>query len=99
MRNRGVYLALKDTGFGGRTLEAILSLEPDLIRVSREFMGGFADAHIRRRTWSRLLNVARAIGARVVAEGIEVKEDAEMLEDLGVHYGQGYYFGKPEKIG
>jgi diguanylate cyclase (GGDEF)-like protein len=99
LRHKGVYLALKDIGFGGKTLEAIICLEPDFIRVSRGFLGGVEEVHVRRRSWSRLIQVARAIGAKVIAEGIEEKDEAELIADLGVQYGQGYFFGKPVLAG
>jgi diguanylate cyclase (GGDEF)-like protein len=95
LRQKGVYLALSDIGFGGRTLEAIISLEPDFIRVSREFLGSFDEAHARRRSWSKLMTIARAIGAKIIAEGVEKQNDAKLLEDLGVHYGQGFFYGEP----
>ncbi len=95
LRNKGVYLALSHVGYGGRTLEALLCLEPDFIRVSKASLGLFDEAHIRRRSWIRMLQVANAIGAKVVADGIENREDAELFEDLGIQYGQGAFFGAP----
>lgn len=39
---------------------------------------------------------ARTAGCRLVAEGIETEEEARTLTELGVEYGQGYLFGRPE---
>ncbi len=42
-----------------------------------------------------LVDFARGLGARVVAEGVETAEEAAVLRDLAVGYGQGWYFGRP----
>ena len=43
----------------------------------------------------RLIKVVRALGSELIAEGIELKEEAQILLDLGVIYGQGWLWGKP----
>ena len=42
-----------------------------------------------------LRNIAEAIDAAIVAEGIETREDLEALKELGIGYGQGYYLARP----
>ena len=45
---------------------------------------------------SGLISFADKIGATIVAEGIEREEEVEALRALGVHYGQGFYLGRPD---
>jgi EAL domain-containing protein (putative c-di-GMP-specific phosphodiesterase class I) len=42
-----------------------------------------------------IIAMAHSLGCEIVAEGVESKEQFEMLKELGVDYCQGYYFGKP----
>ena len=44
------------------------------------------------------MQIARAVGAEVVAEGIENRTQVERLKELGAEYGQGYFLGKPQSI-
>jgi EAL domain-containing protein (putative c-di-GMP-specific phosphodiesterase class I) len=44
---------------------------------------------------SAVLRVVASLGTRVIAEGIETLEVAEMCREIGCHLGQGYYFGRP----
>jgi EAL domain-containing protein (putative c-di-GMP-specific phosphodiesterase class I) len=46
----------------------------------------------------QIVQIAKDVGAIVLAEGIERKEEAEIALEYGVQLAQGYYFGKPESI-
>jgi EAL domain-containing protein (putative c-di-GMP-specific phosphodiesterase class I) len=45
---------------------------------------------------SAMVDLARTVGAEVVAERIETEAEAALMLELGVRYGQGYLFGRPE---
>ena len=74
-------------------------LRPQVMKVDKRLVQGLAEDRELRQSLSRLLKVADVLGAEVVAEGIEVVEDHEALLKLGVKYGQGYLFGRPELCG
>ena len=44
------------------------------------------------------MSFAKSIGAKLIAEGVECAEEASVLRDLGVSYGQGYYFARPMPV-
>ena len=93
-RDQGVRLAVDDVGAGYSSLRHILEIDPDIIKL---------DTNINKRDGSRAL--AKAIVAfademniRVVAEGIETREELKILDELGVNKAQGYLLGKPAPI-
>jgi EAL domain-containing protein (putative c-di-GMP-specific phosphodiesterase class I) len=71
-------------------------LHPQVIKVDKRLVKGLAVDPEMRCALSRLLRVADVLEAEVVAEGIETTEDFQVLADMGVRFGQGYLFGRPE---
>jgi len=95
LQSAGIAIALDDVGFGRSCLEAIVLLEPDVVKVDRKYIFGVSHDRALQRTLRRLLKVAAALDATVVAEGIESRDDLKVLKDLGIPLGQGMFWGKP----
>jgi len=95
MRAAGVRVAMDDIGFGRSCLEALIMLEPEVVKIDRIMVDKFSDDVGRRRILERMLRVISTWGAVTVAEGIEREEDLEALREMGVPYGQGYLLGRP----
>ena len=76
-------------------MESLIILEPDIVKIDRKYVSGIADEPVKARLLGRLVNVVNALGAELVAEGIERREELELLLEVGVEYGQGWYWGKP----
>jgi diguanylate cyclase (GGDEF)-like protein len=97
LKEEGLTFAIDDVGFGRSSLESLILLEPEVVKVDRQCIDGVASNLGRLRALKRLLGVAGALGADVIAEGIESEEDMRVLAKLGVPYGQGYLFGRPSE--
>lgn len=95
LKEAGVLIAIDDLGFGRSCLESLILLEPDIVKIDKKCVIGIAQDMAHARSLKRLLNMARSLGTEVIAEGIETKDDLEMLKYLGVKYGQGFLLGKP----
>jgi len=95
LREQGLAIAVDDVGFGRSSLESLILLEPEVVKVDRLCIEGIAHDLTKLRSLKRLLNVAGALGADVVAEGIESPDDLRALRKLEVDYGQGFLFGEP----
>lgn len=95
LKKAGVQIAIDDVGFGRSCLESLVLLEPDVVKIDKKWVTGIQDKEARRRSLARLLKVTEALGAEVIAEGIETESDLEVLRTMDVRYGQGYYFGRP----
>jgi EAL domain-containing protein (putative c-di-GMP-specific phosphodiesterase class I) len=95
LRDAGILFTLADVGSDRSSLEGLVVLEPDFVRLSRRRVAGVAHDRAQLRHMERLQNVLRAVGATTIATGIEDEEDAAILQELGVQLGQGYLFGEP----
>ena len=94
----GFQFALDDTGAGYASLEAVMELEPEFIKVDRAFVRDI-DKDPARRTLLRALHaVAEDTGARIIAEGLDRLEELETLGEMGIPFGQGWLFGKPTPL-
>jgi len=88
-------LAVDDTGAGFASFSHILSLGPDIIKLDRAFVSGLDASADRRRMASVILRLSEAIGAEIIAEGIETEGEGAVLRDLGYEVGQGFLFARP----
>lgn len=98
LRSRGTRLAVDDTGAGFSSFGHIVNLSPDLIKLDRQFTHGIDGDPVRRALARAFVGFAAETGAEVVAEGIETAAELETMRDLGVHYGQGYFIGRPVPV-
>jgi EAL domain-containing protein (putative c-di-GMP-specific phosphodiesterase class I) len=94
----GFQIALDDTGAGYASLEAVMELAPDFIKVDRAFVAGIHEDQARQEVLRALQSVAQQIGARIIGEGLDQLEELETLGALGIPYGQGWLFGKPHPL-
>jgi EAL domain-containing protein (putative c-di-GMP-specific phosphodiesterase class I) len=91
----GVRLSLDDFGTGYSSLLYLQRYPFDEIKIDRAFVSGLLNDEFSRRIVSTVIDVAGAIDADVVAEGIESPEVIAALRDLGVRTGQGFYYSVP----
>jgi EAL domain-containing protein (putative c-di-GMP-specific phosphodiesterase class I) len=90
----GFGIALDDTGVAYGSLEAMMELSPDFIKVDQSLVRGI-DTDPPRQELLRALNaVAGTLKAEIIAEGIETSEELSTIQALGIPYGQGYLFGR-----
>jgi EAL domain-containing protein (putative c-di-GMP-specific phosphodiesterase class I)/putative methionine-R-sulfoxide reductase with GAF domain len=98
LRERGVRLAIDDTGAGFSSLAHIVHLAPDLIKLDRQFTRGIDIDPVRRALATSLVSFARDTGAEVVAEGVETADELEAIRELGVPLAQGYFIARPAPL-
>lgn len=95
LKSAGLKIALDNVCFGRSSLEALILLEPDIVKLDIHYVRGLATDQRKQRVVSRLVKTARALGATMVAEGVEAHADLETLKEIGIEYGQGFYWGMP----
>lgn len=96
LRDVGIGIALDDFGRGYSSFQYLRHLPATELKIDQLFVR--VDRGDRRgaRLLEAMLGLAHGLGLAVVAEGIEHAEQAQMLNELGCEYGQGWHFGHPE---
>jgi len=96
LRESGLSIAIDDIGYGQSSFESLVVLEPDVFKIDKRMVTDLGRAgRGRMRVLERILSVANALNAEVIAEGVESQDDVDALRRLGVGYGQGYFWGRP----
>jgi EAL domain-containing protein (putative c-di-GMP-specific phosphodiesterase class I) len=99
LRQMGVTFALDDFGTGYSSLVYLHRLPIDCIKIDRSFSEAILNSPRSRAIVRSIIGLARSMELRAVAEGVEEKEVADALFELGCEYGQGVYFSAPFPAG
>lgn len=94
----GFEIALDDVGAGYASLESVMELSPEYIKVDRAFIAGIDEDPMRQELLRALQAVAEKLNARIIGEGLDTLEELETLGRLGISFGQGWLFGKPHPL-
>lgn len=97
-KSLGFQFALDDTGAGYASLQAVIELEPDFIKVDRALITKLDTDPAKQLLLKALQEVAGGLGAQIIGEGLDTLEELEMLGELGIPFGQGWLFGKPTPL-
>lgn len=95
LRELGVQIALDDFGIGYSSLSYLSRLPIDVIKIDRSFILPVGKVAAAEAIPTAIIAMARSLGLRVVAEGVETLEQAEFLDRQGASELQGYLFARP----
>lgn len=96
LRKYGALIALDDYGSGYSNELSLLSQSYDIIKIDMKLIRSIDTDVKRQELVASILKVSKINNYKVVAEGVETIEEVKTLKALGVHYLQGYFFGKPD---
>lgn len=100
LKKLGLKIAIDDFGTGYSSLGYLMELEVDIIKIDRKFVLTMTDQK-GRELMKNIINMTKDLGCKVVVEGVETKEEADLVTKFGADHIQGYYYSKPmplEKI-
>ena len=95
IQTAGCQIALDDFGTGYSSLSYLRRFSIDVLKIDRSFIKEMTTVDEDRVLVSAIISMAKALNISVVAEGVELKEEVELLTKLGCDAIQGYYFSKP----
>ncbi len=95
LRRLGVSLHMDDFGTGYSSLHHLHSLPFDVLKIDRSFISRMTEGDQPLQIVRTIVGLARVMGMDVVAEGIETREQYNLLRQLGCRYGQGFLFARP----
>lgn len=95
LREHGFRIYLDDFGTGYSTLEYLASLNIDALKIDRSFVSRLGEDDTYGLLVTTMLSMAKALGLIVIAEGVETRQQAELLREAGCELAQGFYFARP----
>jgi diguanylate cyclase len=98
IRALGVRLHMDDFGTGYSSLSCLHQFPLDGLKIDRAFINNISEQRNYVAVVHAIVDLARNLGMRLIAEGIETKEQVVMLQALDCEMAQGYYFAKPMNV-
>ncbi|BCV65029.1 diguanylate cyclase [Shewanella carassii] len=95
LRAHGIEVAIDDFGTGYSSLAYLRHFEVNTLKIDRSFLKDIASNSADQAIVSSIVELARNLGLKVVAEGVETREQLQQVTQRGCHVIQGYYFAKP----
>ena len=95
LKKKGYFIEMDDFGAGYSSLNALKDLRVDKLKLDMKFLDDGGDSERGKVILSSVVAMTKKIGIRVIAEGVETREQAEMLRSIGCRQMQGYYFSRP----
>lgn len=94
-RQEGFIVAIDDYGTGHSTPERLARIEPDVIKIDRALVHGLSHSAPQREACRAVVELARSLGALVVAEGVEEDDDIVAAAMIGIDLLQGFALARP----
>ena len=95
LRQLGVHVSIDDFGTGYSALSALKQLPVDGLKIDRSFVTDVVSERSAATITGGLIGMANGLGLAVIAEGVETREQMQLLHGQGCHRMQGYLFAKP----
>jgi len=95
LREFGLRIAIDDLGSGYSALSLVSELDPDFIKLDMTLVRDIDKSPVRQNLVRNMVSFAKDLGAVVVAEGVETREELAVVAELGCQLVQGYYLALP----
>lgn len=95
LQKKGFVIEMDDFGTGYSSLHMVSALPLDALKIDMSFIRNLFSSEKDKRMVQVILEIAKLLNAKTVAEGVENIEQVKLLKEMGVDIIQGYYFSKP----
>lgn len=95
LKNKGFVIEMDDFGTGYSSLHMVSSLPLDALKIDRSFVLNLLNNEKSKVMVQVILELAKLLSAKCIAEGVENEEQLKLLKEMGVEIIQGFYFSKP----
>ncbi len=94
----GMRFALDDFGDGRSSLRLWAEFLPEYVKIDKYFVRNVHNEAVKVQTLRGLMRLAETFGTSLIAEGIETEAELQIVRDLGIDFGQGYFLGRPSPV-
>ena len=98
VKSKGVQIAIDDFGAGYSNFERVLAFDPDIVKIDGSLIKNIEHNTFSKNIVETIVMFAKKQNIETIAEYVENKSIFNILNEIGVDYSQGYYFGKPSEI-
>ena len=97
LRDKGIMASIDDFGIGYSSLNLLRDIPWHTLKIDRSFIPDESDGNesVRYKMFSGVLSMARSIGLKCIAEGVETESQLKVVRETGCDIIQGYYYDKP----
>lgn len=95
LKKAGFKIAVDDFGMGHSSLSYLIDMRIDRLKIDRNFITGIAENRHNQALVTALLTLGQALNLDILVEGVETREEADKLIELGCDQAQGFLFAKP----
>jgi EAL domain-containing protein (putative c-di-GMP-specific phosphodiesterase class I) len=95
LKSVNIKLSMDDFGSGYSSLNMLKDFPFDVLKIDKEFFSESITSEASVWILKKIIEMAEGLGIRVICEGVETKDQVEMLQKIGCRYVQGYYYSKP----
>ncbi len=95
LKKKGFLFSMEDFGTGYSNVESVFALDFDVVKIDKSILWAATESEMGRIVLLSSIRMIRDLKRKVLVEGVENKEQIELLQELGADYLQGYYFSKP----
>lgn len=98
LRKNGFDIAIDDFGTGYANLSQLQNIEFDFLKIDRSFVMALESDNVKSTLIPTIVSLSHQLGVTLVAEGVETKQQAELLKNLTGGLAQGWLYGKPMSV-
>jgi EAL domain-containing protein (putative c-di-GMP-specific phosphodiesterase class I) len=96
LRRANFQVCLDDFGAGATSFPYLKMLTVDAVKIDGQYIRELGHSERDRDLVRHLVNMCKSVGVSTTAEMVETREVADRLKELGIDFGQGYFYGRPE---
>jgi len=98
LRGRGVPVCIDDFGAGSAAFRYLRDFRVDFVKIDGSYVRASTGGARERGIVESMRDLAHAVNAAVIAEMVETEEQARLMAEIGIEFGQGYLFGRPGRL-